>query len=143
MDVQERLLAFAAGSPIGGAQPPRPTDPYDEFEYDKEPRPLSEMILRFAVVCVAMLLIACMVSGAAYAAQKGQWTVRDSLDISGFQSTDSKRYVVIRWSDTKNDKFVDFKHNGITAHEIRYEVKIGAGTANLYGPIYVDKDRKL
>lgn len=142
MEIRERLLAFAAGSPIGGAQPPRPTDPYDEFEYDKEPRPLSEMILRFAVVCVAMLLIACMVSGAAYAAQKGQWTVRDSLDISGFHSTDSKRYVVIRWSDIKNDKFVDFKHNGITAHEIRYEVKLGAGTANLYGPIYVDKDGK-
>lgn len=32
MDIQERLLALAAGSPIGGATSPRPTDPYGEFE---------------------------------------------------------------------------------------------------------------
>lgn len=74
--------------------------------------------------------------------QKGQWSVRDSLDVSGSQATDSKRYVVIRWSDIEKDKFIDFKHGNITAHEIRYEVKIGNGSANLYGPIYVDKNGK-
>lgn len=142
MDVQERLLAFAAGSPIGGAASPRPTDPYDEFEYDEKPSSFGDRVLRFATVSILMLVVACAIATLAYAAQKGQWSVRDSLDISGFQTTDSKRYVVIRWSDIENDKFIDFKHDGITAREIRYEVKLGSGEVNLYGPIYVDKNGK-
>lgn len=142
MEVRERLLAFAAGSPIGGTSSPRPADPYDEFEYDERPTSFGDRALRFAAVSVLMLVVACAIATIAYAAQKGQWSVRDSLDISGFQTTDSKRYVVIRWSDIENDKFIDFKHDGITAHEIRYEVKIGNGGANLYGPVYVDKNGK-
>lgn len=96
MEIRERLLALAAGSPIGGATSPRPTDPYDEFEYDKRHIRWSEDIFRFAVISVVLLVLGCAMSGIAYAAQKGQWSVRDSLDISGFQTTDSKRYVVIR-----------------------------------------------
>ena len=142
MEIRERLLALAAGSPIGGATSPRPTDPYDEFEYDKRHIRWSEDIFRFAVISVVLLVLGCAMSGIAFAAQKGQWSVRDSLDISGFQTTDSKRYVVIRWTDIENDKFIDFKHDGITAHEIRYEVKIGNGGANLYGPVYVDMKGK-
>ena len=142
MEIRERLLAFAAGSPIGGAASPGPTDPYDEIEYDERSTSFGDRALRFAAVSVLMLVVACAIASIAYAAQKGQWSVRDSLDISGVQTTDSKRYVVIRWSDIENDKFIDFKHDGITAHEIRYEVKLGNGGANLYGPVYVDKNGK-
>ena len=142
MSIRERLLAFAAGSPIGDDRSPRPTEPYGEYELDRRRIKWSECIFRFAVVSVALLVLGCALSGIAYAAQKGQWSVRDSLDVSGSQATDSKRYVVIRWSDIEKDKFIDFKHGNITAHEIRYEVKIGNGSANLYGPIYVDKNGK-
>lgn len=142
MSIRERLLAFAAGSPIGDDRSPRPTEPYGEYELDRRCIKWSECIFRFAVVSVALLVLGCALSGIAYAAQKGQWSVRDSLDVSGSQATDSKRYVVIRWSDIEKDKFIDFKHGNITAHEIRYEVKIGNGSANLYGPIYVDKNGK-
>lgn len=87
-------------------------------------------------------MLGCALSGIAYARKRVSGSVRDSLDVSGSQATDSKRYVVIRWSDIEKDKFIDFKHGNITAHEIRYEVKIGNGSANLYGPIYVDKNGK-
>ena len=142
MSIRERLLAFAAGSPIGDDRSPRPTEPYGEYELDRRRIKWSECIFRFAVVSVALLVLGCALSGIAYAAQKGQWSVRDSLDVSGPQATGSKRYVVIRWSDIEKDKFIDFKHGNITAHEIRYEVKIGNGSADLYGPIYVDKNGK-
>lgn len=142
MSIRERLLAFAAGSPIGDDRTPRPTEPYGEYELDRRCIKWSECIFRFAVVSVALLVLGCALSGIAYAAQKGQWSVRDSLDVSGPQATDSKRYVVIRWSDIEKDKFIDFKHGNITAHEIRYEVKLGNGSADLYGPVYVDKNGK-
>ena len=76
MDIQERLLALAAGSPIGGATSPRPTDPYDEFEYDDDPRPLSEAIFRFALISVVALMVACCIASVAYGATKGgYWAV--------------------------------------------------------------------
>lgn len=142
MEIRERLLAFATGSPIGGDQPPKSTEAYGQYEYDKRPIRLAEGIFRFAIISVVLLVLGCAMSGIAYAAQKGQWSIRDSLDVSGSQTTDSKRYIVIRWSDIENDKFIDFKHEGITAHEIRYEVKIGNGATSLYGPVYVDKNGK-
>lgn len=69
MEIRERLLALAAGSPIGGATSPGPTDPYDEFEYDKRHIRWSEDIFRFAVISVVLLVLGCAMSGIAYAAQ--------------------------------------------------------------------------
>ena len=100
MEIRERLLAFAAGSPIGGAVSPGPTDPYDEFEYDERPTSFGDRVLRFATVSVLMLVVACAIATIAYAAQKGQWNVNLGVDNMNPERTQ----ITIRWSDIDKDK---------------------------------------
>lgn len=140
MEIRERLLAFAAGSPIGGAASPGPTDPYDEFEYDERPTSFGDRVLRFATASVLMLVVACAIATIAYAAQKGQWDV----DVA---PKDETTYVYIKWSDTENNKFVSFEHDGIKAYKIGYTVTTSYSGSTvkktIEGPVYYDKKDKI
>lgn len=139
MEIRERLLAFAAGSPIGGATSPRPTDPYDEFEYSERPTSLGDRVLRFATVSVLTLVAACAIATIAYAAQKGQWNVNvgvDSMDPGHTQIT-------IKWSDIEKDKYVTFEHGGIKAYKICYSIYYHINGNTVEGPVYYDKDGKV
>lgn len=139
MDTHERLLAFAAGSPIGGATSPRPTDPYDEFEYDERPTSFGERVLRFATVSVLTLVVACAIATIAYAAQKGQWNVNVGFD----NMAPECQQITIKWSDIDKNKYVTFEHGGIKVYKIGYTVTIGINGNTVEGPVYYDKNGKV
>lgn len=139
MDIQERLLALAAGSPIGGATSPRPTDPYDEFEYDERPTSFGDRVLRFATVSVLTLVVACAIATIAYAAQKGQWNVNVGFD----NMAPECQQITIKWSDIDKNKYVTFEHDGIKAYKIGYTVTITVNGNTVEGPVYYDKNGKV
>lgn len=139
MDIQERLLALAAGSPIGGATSPGPTDPYDEFEYDERPTSFGDHVLRFATVSVLTLVVACAIATIAYAAQKGQWNVNVGFD----NMAPECQQITIKWSDIDKNKYVTFEHGGIKAYKIVYTVTIGINGNTVEGPVYYDKNGKV
>lgn len=139
MEIRERLLAFAAGSPIGGASSPRPTDPYDELEYDERPTSFGDRVLRFAAVSVLMLVVACAIASIAYAAQKGQWNVNLGVDNMNPERTQ----ITIRWSDIDKDKYVSFEHGGIKAYKIGYTITTTKDGSTVEGPVYYDKNGKV
>lgn len=139
MDIQERLLALAAGSPIGGATSPRPTDPYGEFEYDERPTSFGDRVLRFATVSVLTLVVACAIATIAYAAQKGQWNVNVGFD----NMAPECQQITIKWSDIDKNKYVTFGHGGIKAYKIGYTVTIGINGNTVEGPVYYDKIGKV
>lgn len=136
MEVRERLLAFAAGSPIGGTSP-EPTEPYNEYEETSST--IGERIFRFAAASMLFLIVALIIATAAYAAQKGQWDVAVNIDNMAPEVTN----VSIKWSDTEKNKFVVFKHNGIQAFKIGYKITTTAKGKTLEGPIYYDKNDKV
>ena len=139
MDIQERLLALAAGSPIGGATSPRPTDPYGEFEYDERPTSFGDRVLRFATVSVLTLVVACAIATIAYAAQKGQWNVNVGFD----NMAPECQQITIKWSDIDKNKHVTFEHDGIKAYKIGYTVTITVNGNTVEGPVYYDKNGKV
>ena len=139
MDIQERLLALAAGSPIGGATSPRPTDPYGEFEYDERPTSFGDRVLRFATVSVLTLVVACAIATIAYAAQKGQWNVNVGFD----NMAPECQQITIKWSDIDKNKYVTFEHGGIKAYKIGYTVTFGINGNTVEGPVYYDKNGKV
>ncbi len=139
MSIRERLLAFAAGSPIGNDRSPRPTEPYGEYELDRRSIRWPECIFRFAVVSVALLVLGCAMSGIAYAAQKGQWNVNLGFD----NMVPERQQISIKWSDVDKDKYVTFEHGGIKAYKIGYTVTIGISGSTVEGPVYYDKNGKV
>ena len=139
MSIRERLLAFAAGSPIGNDRSPRPTEPYGEYELDRRSIRWSEGIFRFAVVSVALLVLGCAMSGIAYAAQKGQWNVNLGID----NMAPERQHISIKWSDVDKDKYVTFEHGGIKAYKIGYTVTTGINGSTVEGPVYYDKNDKV
>lgn len=138
MEIRERLLAFAAGSPIGGARR-RANRPYDEFEYDERPTSFGDRVLRFATVSVLMLVVACAIATIAYAAQKGQWNVNLGVDNMNPERTQ----ITIRWSDIDKDKYVSFEHGGIKAYKIGYTITTTKDGSTVEGPVYYDKNGKV
>ena len=127
MDVRKRLLAAAAGSPIGDPGP-APAETIKVPEGRR--RPLGDRVLKAAAISVGVLLVALVLATTAFASQRGHWRAGTPYTSPDFTIV----YTPYRWVDYETGKEVEsFKKDGKTYKEylVTYNSKKNTYTDNL------------